>query len=260
MVAISGIASELFNSGRKLHADLLDDWSIHYAFESIRPEVVRAYRQLFEHASTVSANSEATLELARSYGRSDAVLITNGCDPERFDTRSRARGLPTVGYVGKIGRRLDLELIERTATELPLVSFVFAGPILDKEYRLPLERLPNVKLLGDVHYESVPQLLTTFDVGWVPHRVGAGEVGGDVIKTYEYRAANLPVLTTPIIGIRERALEGVWIHERDQHSQVLNAALRDGRVARIPGGIPAEHTWSLKASELLNMLGLVPSE
>ena len=188
-LSLSSAWPTIIASGQPLAFDLLDDWSVHFAFEGVRAEVDRAYRTLFDAASIVTANAEGTVELARRYGRHDVVLLPNGCDPERFDAASAATGAVTVGYVGKIGRRLDLDLIVGAARTLPHVRFVFAGPILDAEYRRPMESQPNIELLGDVHYDDVPHLLTRFDIGWVPHRVGEGEVGGDVIKTYEYRAA-----------------------------------------------------------------------
>jgi glycosyltransferase involved in cell wall biosynthesis len=238
--------------------DLLDDWTLHYAFASIRPRVEAAYEAAFARATHVVTNAEGTLELARRYGRDDAVLLLNGCDPERFPTDSVATGPLTVGYVGKIGKRLDLQLITTVASRLPEVDFRFAGPILDREYRAPLSQLANVTLLGDVHYADVPDLLRTFDVGWVPHRVGEGEVGGDVIKTYEYRAAGLPVLTTPVAGASSRGLDEVYVRTTaDEHRDWIAAAGADGpRVPRRLSSIAENVTWRHKTETLLPMLGL----
>lgn len=255
--ARSNVWREMVSSGTPIVADLLDDWSIHYAFESIRGEVIAAYEELFARASSVFANAEGTLELARRFGRSDAVLLTNGVDPDRFSTISRARGPLTVGYVGKIGKRVDLDLVVGAARENRGVRFVFAGPILDHEYRRPLAAEPNVELLGDVHYSNVPDLLTTFDVGWVPHRVGAGEVGGDVIKTYEYRAAGMPVLSTPVTGAADRGLSGVHVLDRAEHRGWIAELARHGsRVPRGDADVPADVTWERKAVTLLRAAGV----
>jgi glycosyltransferase involved in cell wall biosynthesis len=237
--------------------DLLDDWTIHYAFDSIKKEVQDAYRAGFESARYVTANSEATAELARSFGRHDVKLITNGCDPEIFSQTSKAEGSLTVGYVGKIGKRVDLELVQRVAASLPDVSFVLAGPILDREYEKPLKSIPNLTLLGDIQYRNVPALLQSFDIGWVPHRVGEGEVGGDVIKTYEYRAAGLPVLTTPVLGATDRGLDNVHSAKLDGHVDFIGSlAHQSDRVPRVPTVIPIEHTWKHKALLMLDMLGM----
>ncbi|MBT2502635.1 glycosyltransferase [Curtobacterium sp. ISL-83] len=241
--------------GRRVVLDLLDDWSTHFAFAPIRAQVEDAYAQAFRAATHVTANGEGTMELASRFGRDDVVFLPNGCDPLRFSTDSVASGATTVGYVGKIGRRLDLEGIVATARALPSVEFVFAGPILDSAYRAPLAATPNITLVGDVHYRDVPELLRSFDAGWVPHHVGVGEVGGDVIKTYEYRAAGLVTLTTPIAGAGARGLDGVTVADMNDHAAVLRSWIQpDRRIARRPGVIPAESTWEHKAQTMLDLL------
>ena len=255
LVGISNIWEELRDNRRKIAVDLLDDWTVHYAFQSIRAHVEQGYRNIFDRAELVTANAEGTLELAHRFGRSDAVLLTNGVDPDRFEQSPTASGRITVGYVGKIGKRVNLKLVEECARSLPSIDFVFAGPILDKDYRPALEALENVVLLGDVHYEDVPQLLKTFDIGWVPHNVGEFEVGGDVIKTYEYRAAHLPVLSTPVAGAGQRDLESVYVVPAEGHASWLKAKT-DGksRIDREPGEIPVQHTWKDKAQHILSEL------
>lgn len=258
MVGISNAAPLVFNGRRRVVVDLLDDWSIHYAFKTISKQVDEAYRRCLGEAATVTANSEGTIELAKRFGRHDAVLLTNGCDPERFLTVSNASGDTTVGYVGKIGHRVDLELVLSTARALPGLKFVFAGPILDREYVKPLESVDNIVLLGDVHYDDVPELLTSFDIGWVPHRVGDFEIGGDVIKTYEYRAAHLPVLTTPVMGAGDRGLDHVYVLDANHHEDWLRKTTADGeRVARMRGEIPSRHTWCRKSGQILEDLKLI---
>ncbi|THE19464.1 glycosyltransferase [Kocuria rosea] len=247
--------SQFARGNRKIHFDLLDDWTTHFAFAQMRPEVEAAYESAFASATSVTANSEATLTLAHKYGRTDARLLTNGCDPERFMTDGRSTGPMTVGYVGKIGRRLDLDLILTASKALPDVQFIFAGPFLDREYYQPMKDASNITLLGDVHYNDVPDLLTRFDIGWVPHLTGAGEVGGDVIKTYEYRAAGLPVLTTPVLGAGDRGLSEVHVQDPENHIKSLKEFQITGpRVARVHESIPPEHTWENKAKTISDLI------
>lgn len=248
-----------FSEDRKVVFDLLDDWTVHYAFESIRSEVEDAYRRAFEASSVVFANAEGTIELARRFGRSDAELITNGVDPERFAVAPNAKGPLTIGYVGLMGKRLDGQLILDVCGAFPELRFVFAGPFIDRhdKYRKMLSRLPNVDLLGFVQYEELPALLATFDLGWVPHAVGDGELGGDVIKIYEYRAAGLQVLTTPIMGAGRRLTEGVHVVPADDQVDWLREAIRGReRLDRVPADIPEDLTWRHKASRIAQALGL----
>lgn len=257
-VSMSSAWEDILASGSHIHLDLLDDWTVHFAFKGIHAEVTEAYKRLFDASHTVSANAEGTRDLAVRFGRPDVEFLANGVDPGRFKGMSRARGPLTVGYVGKIGKRVDLELI-LSATRANLdVNFIFAGPILDAEYRAPLADAQNIELLGDVHYDDVPALLQRFDLGWIPHRVGEGEVGGDVIKTYEYRAAGLQVLATPFAGVRERGFDATVIEPASRHGDLIRllSQAEIDRVPRIAERFPEDMTWEYKAKRILQHVGL----
>ncbi|HET9163818.1 MAG TPA: hypothetical protein VFN89_10305 [Solirubrobacterales bacterium] len=237
--------------------DLLDDWLIHPMFEVIRDEARKGYAEWLQRAAVVTANSEGTLELAHRFGRSDAILIPNGCDPERFSTDHLPQALFTVGYGGKISERLDADLVRECARALPGVRFEFAGPILTRSVGAELRREPNVHLLGDVPYPRYPSALTRWDLAWAPHRIGPGEVGGDAIKIYEYRAAGLPTVATKIIGWR-RMPDGVRVLDRSEVPAAI-AELSNGGAGSLGRDAPAlsaEHTWRTKAERILNLLGL----
>jgi glycosyltransferase involved in cell wall biosynthesis len=245
-------------SGIPILFDLLDDWTLHQAFSSIRSDVEVAYQHMFERATAVSANSEGTLALAHRFGRTDAKLIRNGCDPGRFDSLVQQHDTFTLGYGGKIGHRLDLDLITAVSAAFPKWRLEFVGPILMKDTAQALRALPNVVLLGDTHYADYPSRLQRWDVAWVPHRTGSGEVGGDVIKLYEYRAAGLPVVSTRIIGW-ERALDGVAAVDPGDVGDALARIPGAGhamQVARDDYKTPPEHTWRSKTIEMLDLLGL----
>lgn len=241
--------------------DLLDDWSVHRAFTSIRTELEDAYRAVFARADYVTANSEGTLALARRFGRADAELLANGVDPDRFALPPTPTGRFTVGYGGKIGFRLDTEIVLATARALPDVDFEFAGPILDREVGRELKVAPNVRLLGDVRYDRYPQVLRRWDVAWAPHRLGEHEVGGDLIKLYEYRAAGLPTFSTKVIGW-ERAVAGVRAIDSDRFVEAVVDYVRTTAhpVPREPIDLPASLTWSAKARRLLTLMEVVPAQ
>jgi glycosyltransferase involved in cell wall biosynthesis len=249
----------------RIVVDLLDDWSVHVAFEPIHPQLEEAYARVFDLADVITANSEGTVKLAARFGH-EAVLLTNGVDAERFEAAGDSRADDTeivVGYAGKLSERLDLEMVTGVAGRLPDVRFDVAGPLTsatpraDREIRRVLEGQPNVRLLGDVPYERLPDLIATWDIGWVPHRIGKFEVGGDVIKTYEYRAAGLPTVITPIIGA-DRAPDGVTIAATvDDAVKAIEAITESGpRPARVPADLPESMSWREKTGRLLDALGV----
>jgi glycosyltransferase involved in cell wall biosynthesis len=237
--------------------DLLDNWLIHPSFKSIRGAAASGYSEWLSLASAVTVNSEGTLELARSYGRDDAVLLPNGCDPERFSSEHLPEPRFTVGYGGKISERLDAELVAECAESLPDVRFELAGPVMVRGLKRRLASIPNVDLIGDVPYSRYPEVLTHWDVAWAPHLVGDGEVGGDAIKLYEYRAAGLPTVTTKIIGW-QRAAAGVVPLDRDEIRPALEelSAGGPGSLGRDHPNLSPDHSWRVKAEKILGMLKL----
>jgi glycosyltransferase involved in cell wall biosynthesis len=238
--------------------DLLDDWLVHPAFVRIAEQVERAYKSLFDRVSVVTANSEATLALAHKFGRDDAFLLRNGVDPERFALPPCAHKQVTVGYGGKLGFRVDVELVGSVAAALPYVRFECAGPVLSKEQARALRRIPNVVLVGDVRYDRYPNIMRKWDIAWAPHRLGEFEVGGDLIKLYEYRAAGLPTVSTRVIGW-ERALEGVRAVPREEVVQALTDLIgghQAGEIPREPVALPKETSWQAKAEFLLDRLDM----
>ncbi len=255
---ISGAAALRAGHAGPLVFDLLDDWLVHPAFERLREDIKRAYGVIFSKASLVTANSEATLELAREFGRHDAVLLRNGVDPERFSLPPSDHSTITVGYGGKLGFRIDVELVASVASRLPHVRFEFAGPSLAKEQTRALRRIPNVVLLGDVRYDRYPELMRRWDVAWAPHRLGEFEVGGDLIKLYEYRAAGLPTVSTKVIGW-ERALDGVRAVAREDIGDAIAgiiAGFQAGGIPREPISLPYETTWRAKSEFIVKHLEL----
>ena len=61
-----------------------------------------------------------------------------------------------------------------------------------------LQRLPNVHRLGAVPSDEIPEYVSTFDVGIVPFVVDELTRAVSPLKMYEYLAAGVPVVATPL--------------------------------------------------------------
>jgi glycosyltransferase involved in cell wall biosynthesis len=255
LLAISNQSKALFNSDKPILFDVLDDWSIHNSFTRVRDNIELAYKKIFELSTYITANSEATVELSKRFGRSDVVLIPNGVEPKNFSTLSRADGNPKVGYIGKLGSRVDFLSVSEVVIDNPNVDFWFAGPNLGQNEIKKLTKHKNFKWFGDIHYSEIPKFLEKLDLAWIPHFVGDGEVGGDAIKLYEYRAAGLPVLTSPIIGVSNRNLSQVHVLPIGKHSLFIKQVFESQkRVPRIIESIAIENQWSYKSLQMMTIL------
>jgi glycosyltransferase involved in cell wall biosynthesis len=56
----------------------------------------------------------------------------------------------------------------------------------------------NVIFAGRRPYAAIPSILACLDVGLIPFRLGPEGLHASPIKLYEYLAAGLPVISTPI--------------------------------------------------------------
>lgn len=135
------------------------------------------------------------------------VLVENGVEFDNFASPGR-RPLPAleriprprVGYLGKVSHFLDFEVLGRMAAAEEF-ELVIVGPIpAETEASIrALARSTRVHVLGEVPYPDVPDALAGFDVGIIPFRAGDQyTVGINPNKLYQYWAAGLPVVSSPI--------------------------------------------------------------
>jgi glycosyltransferase involved in cell wall biosynthesis len=173
-------------------------WAAHYLTRALsQADVVLA----------VSAHYEREL---RSRVSAPVVLLGNGVEFARF---ARPEGevpaaiarvpRPRVGYVGKVSHFLDFRVLERLARNGSF-ELVVAGP-------LPLEtagdvarlrKLEHAHVVGEIPYAELPAALSGLDVALIPFRAGDPyTVGINPNKLYQYWAAGLPIVASPIADV-----------------------------------------------------------
>jgi glycosyltransferase involved in cell wall biosynthesis len=188
--------------------DILDDLSIFDEDERGMPES----RRVRSHHPTVMADADVVLASApalierHSTERSDIIYVENGVDPERFgspvevqpDGMSLMR--PIVGYHGMISRWFDFDLVRTVAQLHPDWSIVLVGPT-DPSVKFQVEQLgemDNVHFLGPKDSDEIAGYVQRFDVGLVPFVVDDMTIAVSPLKMYEYLAAGVPVVATPL--------------------------------------------------------------
>jgi glycosyltransferase involved in cell wall biosynthesis len=188
--------------------DILDDLTIYDADEVGMPEErrVRSHHPAVVRDADVVLASAPQLVERHLPERTDILLVENGVDTDRFRPGLRVpdelAGLdrPIVGYHGAVARWFDFEIFGSAAKELPSYDFVVVGPIDDAaEMKMgELARLPNVHLVDAVPSNDIPAYVAAFDVGIIPFVVDDLTRGVSPLKMYEYLAAGVPVVATPL--------------------------------------------------------------
>lgn len=132
-------------------------------------------------------------------GREPSVVIPLGIDVERFRSGKPVLNGRVVGNVARLAEQKGHRTLLEAAERLPEVRFVIAG---EGELRAELERVApaNVEFLG--HREDVPDLLASFDVFAFPSRYE-----GLCLAVIEAQAAGVPVVATPVGGIKETVVD-----------------------------------------------------
>jgi len=136
-------------------------------------------------------------------GRRPSHVVALGIDLERFDgARPALRSdRPLVGNVARLAPQKDHRTLIEAARLVPEAEFVVAG---DGELREELERQAagsNVRFLGT--RDDVPELLASLDVFAFPSLFE-----GLCLAVIEAQAAGVPVVATPVGGIRETVVDG----------------------------------------------------
>jgi glycosyltransferase involved in cell wall biosynthesis len=192
------------------------------------------FRKLLSRSDLVLAVTEPYRRELETLTAAPVVLLENGVEFERFARPSSgeppalaALPRPRLGYLGKLSNFLDLALLERIAETFPQ-PLVLAGPI-PREMREPLRALlarPNVHYLGEIPYPDAPGFLSGLDVGLIPFRAGdpfIERMGPN--KLYQYAAAGLPVVSSPVPGVADDPAGLTFTTDRDAFVEGIRRSL-----------------------------------
>jgi glycosyltransferase involved in cell wall biosynthesis len=165
-----------------------------------------------EVLDTVDLSIVASPELqsAKAGAKRDIIVVENGVEPEEYERARMAKDEPDdlasiphprIGYSGLIGKRLDLALIKSIAVRRPTWSIVLIGKVDSRECEsslTELRALKNVHFLGEKPAAMVAAYIAGLDIGLLPYSINLETRHISPIKMYEYWAAGIPVVSTPI--------------------------------------------------------------
>jgi glycosyltransferase involved in cell wall biosynthesis len=247
---------------------VVDEYS---AYGNLAPEKRRRCeeqeKEMLARADAVVVVSQNLYEAKRPYNP-HTYLVPNGvnhqayaaalADPHLPDDL-RDIGCPRLGYIGLIGDRLDLGMLQDLAEKHPEWSLVLLGEariVQQVDIWEALRALPNVHYLGAVHASQVPSYVKGFQVGLMPYLQNRHAYYISPLKLYDYLAAGLPVASIAIPAVREfEAL--VHLADGPQNfDQAVQAALTDTTAERIQArkSAAAQHTWEVRAEQLSQII------
>lgn len=135
-------------------------------------------------------------------GREPSHVVPLGIDVDRFAGAhpALAADWPIVGTVGRLAPQKGHEALLEAARLVPEAQFVVVG---DGELRGRLEAQSGENVHFTGARDDVPELLASFDVYAQPSLYE-----GLCVAVLEAQAAGVPVVATPVGGMRDTVVEG----------------------------------------------------
>ena len=190
----------------------------------------------------------------------DTDLFSGALQPGEPDAAIEALPHPRIVFCGAIvTTKLDLDLIAALARARPAWSFALVGPVGPGDPRTDVSSLsaePNVHLLGTRSYHDLPSVLREADAGLIPYALNELTSGIFPMKVYEYLAAGLPVVATPLPALAGLA-DVETAADAEGFAQLLDQALAaDSRERRLERSRrAAAHSWERRLIEIAEAIG-----
>jgi glycosyltransferase involved in cell wall biosynthesis len=175
--------------------------------------------------------------------------------PARLDPAMAALPAPRIVFTGAISAiKLDIALLVELARLRPSWSIALVGPVGLGDPHTDVSALsaePNIHLLGARSYGELPDVLRSADAGLIPYARNELTASIFPMKVYEYLAAGLPVLATPLPALTDVAEVSIAA-DAAGIAELLDRALSEdspqGRVTRSQAA--ASRSWDRRLEEI----------
>lgn len=183
-------------------------------------------------------------------------VVKNGVDYTVFGTHVKKlvheRTNKTIGYIGSIDYRFDVDLMEEVIREMTNVFFEFIGDLRNVEVYKRLNGYANVTFKPPIAAHDVPAVLATYDLGIIPYTQIPINKNVYPLKINEYLAVGLPVVMTNFAVLPEfKDYVGFATTAKD-FVALASTALSNDSVAAISArtAFAESNSWEHKATDL----------
>ncbi len=245
--------------------DVTDDWTAATLPEKEMKQIVGDDRLLVEKADIIFTVSKALFD-KKSKFKEETFIVPNGVRIELYEgvksgPVAELEGInrPIVGYAGTLhSDRLDIGLIDEVARMARgRFSIVFIGPnSLDVKSMETLDKHMNVFIRPPVKFERLPEILASFDLCSIPHRITQFTNSLNPLKAFEYLASGTPIITTPVA---EMAAFAEYVTFAEGPEKFFEAALdilngNEMSTAEERKAAAREHSWRNRELEIREII------
>lgn len=189
------------------------------------------------------------------------ILLGNGVEMAHFEApravpaELAALPRPLIGYVGLLSHFLDFDRLETLRRNRRGGTVVLIGPGSPATDQAVAEfgRREGVAVLGPRPYGEVPAYMQALDVGVIPFRADDPFVQGiNPNKVYQYLAAGLPVITTPVLDLQESPPDLLFATTNEEVTRALGLALDAPPAPERRRALARAHDWDVLAARMVN--------
>lgn len=237
---------------------LYDCMDHHAGFTTNQTGMLALENELLKGADSVIVSSLYLAEQVKPFNDKIA-LVRNGCDYQHFAQVEYAPRVatrrPQIGYYGAIADWFDADLVADIAQKRPDWDFVMVGSTATADLTR-LGQLPNVKLMGEQPYATLPDWLRQFDVTLIPFKRNPLTEATNPVKAYEILAAGKPLISVPlpeVVALNKQAKVVQLAATPDEFIREIERALAKNSVelAERRRAFARAHTWQARFAEML---------
>lgn len=231
------------------------------------PAFRAAEDQLLRQADVVFATAPALAERCRLVNP-NTHFLSNVVDAELFGRALEKGDIPSdlasipeprLGYHGVLSDfKIDFQLLLDAARMKPDWHWVFIGAEREGQKSplvAELATLPNVHFLGYRFYRQLPDYLRGMQVGLLPSLINDYTHSMFPMKYYEYLAAGLPVVSTPLSFSQSNQQGMLTADSAKGFVEAIEKQLLRGRFDKQQTDmLVGDNTWSGRLSKMLAAL------
>jgi glycosyltransferase involved in cell wall biosynthesis len=185
----------------------------------------------------------------------DTELFATALEPGEVDPAVAALPEPRIVFAGAVvTTKLDLPLLVELARLRRDWSIALVGPVGLGDPNAdvsPLEAEPNIHLLGGRPHDGLPAVLRGAAAGLIPYAINPITASVFPMKVYEYLAAGLPVVTTPLPALNANAGVIVAADAPATLAAIERALAEDGPAARRERSRAVrDNSWDARLEEI----------
>jgi hypothetical protein len=189
-------------------------------------------------------------------------LLRNGVDFNHFQGTFKRPDefkdikTPIVLYVGAIEEWFNAEWVKVLAEKRKDLTVAIIGRVNTDMHGI--EKLPNVKLLGLIQYERLPEFLAYTDAGIIPFKKTPLVESVSPLKLFEYMAAGLPVVSTSWMELERLQSPALLASSADEFTDMVSKVVDEGWKAKRGDefkNYSKPHSWSARFDIVMEVIG-----